>query len=224
MKRLIKNLIKTTIGQSYMFKLCMGNNKQTLLILGISSFLLSGCKDQQSTISQDPVPDSVTIPIMKSLPLNNQQITINLERLSKELKVVYNVVDNLKAKGCELGYDHSGKIYSKESNYFTHQNQIKRNKDWAEFTNALVQKELTKLDIDGVFYRLPTVGAQLENGQLKMNSIFQGLPMEYQIGDGVWISYSADEKNLVKDSQKSVRVRVTNPTGNRVGRSLLLVH
>ncbi len=121
----------------------------------------------------------------------------------------------------EPEYDHSGKLYSRQTSYFGPQDRIKRNKDWAEFANAVAQKELTKLEIDDVFYRIPTAGAQLENGWLKMNSIFPSLPMEYQTEDGVWTPYSADEPIVVKKRQ-SVRIRVTNQSGNRAGRSLLL--
>lgn len=124
----------------------------------------------------------------------------------------------------EPEYDHSGKIYSRQTNYFSQRDKIQRDKDWAEFANAVAQKEFAKLDIDKVFYRIPTIGAQLVNGRLKMNSIFPGLPLEYQIENGEWTSYSADKEILVKNSKESVRVRATNQSGKRVGRSLPLVH
>ena len=48
------------------------------------------------------------------------------------------------------------------------------------------QKELFKLDALGVFYRVPTVGAKIIEGQLHLNSSLLGLPLEYQNSAEKW--------------------------------------
>ena len=76
---------------------------------------------------------------------------------------------------------------------------------------------MLKLDRVGTFYRVPTPGAIVENGKLEMNSIFPGLPMEYRVDDGDWMSYSAPV-----DVDGNVEVRVTTADGKSKGRSLTL--
>ncbi len=119
----------------------------------------------------------------------------------------------------ELAYDHSGQLYSRDSHLFTSESKNQRNQDWSEFASALAKKEFSKLDIDEVSYRIPTVGAIIVGGKLKLNSIFPGLNLEYQIDQGQWNKYS-DVNGIDTSEGHSVSVRATNHDGSRKGRSL----
>ncbi|MBB3062983.1 family 20 glycosylhydrolase [Microbulbifer rhizosphaerae] len=65
------------------------------------------------------------------------------------------------------------------------------NADWRKFAAALGNKELFKLDLAGIGYRVPVPGAVIEDGQLKTATPFPGLALEYfdgsdwrPLGDG----------------------------------------
>ncbi|SEA31948.1 family 20 glycosylhydrolase [Microbulbifer marinus] len=55
--------------------------------------------------------------------------------------------------------------------------------DWRDFAAALGNKELLKLDLSGVGYRVPVPGALVENGQLLMALPYPGLDLEYFDGE-----------------------------------------
>ena len=63
-------------------------------------------------------------------------------------------------------------------------------RDWQRVANILGHKELAKLDIAGVEYRLPTPGAVVREGKLFANTIFPGLQVEYRSGEGEWQVYT----------------------------------
>lgn len=91
----------------------------------------------------------------------------------------------------EMDYDYGVKTYSSQSNYFTASAQEDRSKDWQGFANLLGKKILPKAELEQVFYRLPTPGAQIQQGKLVMNSIYPGLPMLYRVNRGPWQSYQS---------------------------------
>lgn len=64
------------------------------------------------------------------------------------------------------------------------QRELLMEEGWAAFANALGQVELSRLDrlTGGVKYRLPPPGAVVEDGLLRANSIFPGLPIRYASG------------------------------------------
>ena len=61
----------------------------------------------------------------------------------------------------EVPYNEQGAIYSKDTNVFTTQLTQQRDQQWFNFSQTLAQKELPKLELANIFYRLPTVGAQI---------------------------------------------------------------
>ncbi|OCG31867.1 beta-N-acetylhexosaminidase [Gilliamella sp. Choc4-2] len=64
-------------------------------------------------------------------------------------------------------------------------------KDWTRFANLVGQRELAKLDLAGVDYRLPIPGAKIENNKLIANIIFPSLIIEYSVDNGKnWHRYT----------------------------------
>ncbi|MDO6488949.1 family 20 glycosylhydrolase [Colwellia sp. 6_MG-2023] len=117
-----------------------------------------------------------------------------------------------------IPYNYDGAIYSQTTGLFTTDMKKSRDDDWRLFAQVLGQKELPKLELAGVDYRLPTVGAVIEDGVLKANIAFPGLIIEYQInntesGPSIWHTYTAPVKVT---GAVSVRSRAIN--GLRTGR------
>ncbi len=113
-------------------------------------------------------------------------------------------------------YNYDGAVYSQTTNAFTSEMRAQRDAEWNRFANSLAHKVFPKLDRVGMEYRLPTVGAKIENGILKANISFPGLGIEYRVDGGEWQPYT-DE---VKVNGKQVDVRAVAPDGKRKGRSL----
>ncbi|MCJ8294223.1 MAG: carbohydate-binding domain-containing protein [Colwellia sp.] len=86
-------------------------------------------------------------------------------------------------------YNYQGATYSQSSNVFTEEMAAKRDSQWHKFANTLGQKEFTKLELAGVDYRLPTVGAEIKDGKLYANTAFPGLAIEYRTSTGQWHTY-----------------------------------
>jgi hexosaminidase len=117
-----------------------------------------------------------------------------------------------------IPYNYEGAIYSQATGVFTEDMKKSRDNDWRLFSQVLGQKEFPKLELAGVDYRLPTVGAIIEDGVLKANIAFPGLTIEYQLedthGKGVtWRKYNAPVK-----IEGSVLVRSRTINGLRTGR------
>lgn len=112
-------------------------------------------------------------------------------------------------------YNYDGAIYNKDSGTFTSAMRADRDAEFNDFSNVLGQKELAKLDVADVAYRIPTVGAVVESGKLHANVIFPGLGIEYRVDGGKWMSYS--KPVAVKGD---VEVRALSADGKRPGRSL----
>ncbi len=115
-------------------------------------------------------------------------------------------------------YNYKGAVYSNKTQAFTADMQKSRDNNWHLFTNVLGKKEFAKLELAGINYRLPTVGAVIEQGILKANIAFPGLTIEYQLqGDNVddkpWLTYT---KPVVVDTAVFIRSRSIN--GLRTGR------
>ncbi len=117
-----------------------------------------------------------------------------------------------------LPYNHQGVKYSQDTHYFTEQQRGARDQAWRVFANALGQKELAKLELDRVDYRLPTVGAMIKDGKLSANIAFPGLTIEYQERDQQWQIY---QKPVAISGE--VRVRSRSQDGTRFGRILQVV-
>lgn len=79
-----------------------------------------------------------------------------------------------------------------------------RLQEWADFSAALVAKDLPKMAAKGSAFYLPPPGAIIQNGQLLANAGYVGLAVEYSVDQGAtWQAYQAP----VAVSIKSVQVR-----------------
>ncbi|QKJ86386.1 beta-N-acetylhexosaminidase [Paramixta manurensis] len=88
--------------------------------------------------------------------------------------------------------------------------------DWQRFANLLGQRELAKLDLAGVSYRLPVPGARIVNGVLEANLALPGLTIEYSLDEGKsWQRYDNGSRPNVSGK---VSVRSVSPDGKRVSR------
>ena len=115
-------------------------------------------------------------------------------------------------------YNYNGAVYSQDTQAFTADMQEARDDNWRIFANVLGQKEFSKLELAGIDYRLPTVGAVIEQGILKANSAFPGLIIEYQLQSAngevqAWQVYNEPVKVDVE-----VKVRSRSVNGLRAGR------
>ena len=112
-------------------------------------------------------------------------------------------------------YNYSGAVYSRKSKVFSDKLKAQRDEQWRTFANTIGQKALPKLEREQVFYRLPTVGAIIENGQLKANIAFPGLSIEYKLANKPWTTYVSQVA-----VNGDVSVRAMSFDGKRKGRSL----
>jgi hexosaminidase len=110
-----------------------------------------------------------------------------------------------------------GKAYDPATGAFTAERRAARDADWRRFSSLLGGRELARLDAAGLAWRVPTVGAVIENGRLKANVAFPGLPIEYRVEGGPWTPY-------VEGASVSgrVEVRARSADGKRPGRSLVV--
>lgn len=115
-------------------------------------------------------------------------------------------------------YNYQGAKYSQDTHVFTEKMKKARDESWQVFANVLGKKEIPKLELAGIDYRLPVVGAVIEQGVLTANIAFPGLIIEYQIqheknGEPVWQVYNEPVKVTGK-----VKVRSRSVNGLRAGR------
>ena len=116
----------------------------------------------------------------------------------------------------ELAYDYQGKKYHKSSGYFDKQQAFEREQDWQRFASLLAYKELPKLAQAGVFYRIPTVAASIDQqGYLHAFTSIDGFDIQYQQKNGPWLLYQENIKVT-----GAVRVRAKDIATGRKGRML----
>ena len=83
-------------------------------------------------------------------------------------------------------------------------NAQKRLQDWADFSAALVTKDLPTLAASGAAFYLPPPGAIIKNGQLLANVGYVGLAIEYSLDQGAtWQAY----RGAVVVGAKAVHIR-----------------
>lgn len=116
-----------------------------------------------------------------------------------------------------VDYDHQGGIYNQQTNKFTKENRRLRDQQWADFTHVIANKELPKLEKSNIFYRIPTVGASIIDGQLHINSAYPGLPLEYKTESEPWKIWHEPVK-----VQGEILVRARSVDSRRAGRLLIL--
>ncbi|MCX8579061.1 beta-N-acetylhexosaminidase [Gilliamella sp. B2717] len=102
----------------------------------------------------------------------------------------------------ELSYQKDREFIQGKTQYV---DQQKLRQDWVRFANLVGQRELAKLDLMGIDYRLPIPGAKIENNQLNANIVFPGLIIEYSTDNGKnWHRYT-DPVTIKKGDVVSVR-------------------
>ncbi|WP_440874465.1 family 20 glycosylhydrolase [Thalassotalea sp. PLHSN55] len=111
-------------------------------------------------------------------------------------------------------YNYQGAKYDQKSAVFSQDKQHMRDQQWANFAQIIGSKELVKLELANIDYRLPTVGAVIENGQLNANIAFDGVAIEYQEMGKSWQSYQ--QPVAVKSK---VNIRSVSHDGARKSRS-----
>jgi len=114
-------------------------------------------------------------------------------------------------------YNYEGYHYSQNSHVFTESQKHERNQQWKVFANVLGQKEMPKLDLANVTYRLPTVGAKIEGGKLFTNIAFPGLAVEYQESGQPWKQYHQPVA-----VSGNVQVRAISTNNARKGRTVVV--
>ena len=112
-------------------------------------------------------------------------------------------------------YNHQGFKYSQDSKVFNEQLKQQRDKAWYDFARTLGQKELAKLELANIHYRLPTVGAVIEDGILQANMTYPGIAIEYKVNSGDWQVYSTPVEVVGQ-----VQVRAKSFDDKRRGRAL----
>lgn len=122
----------------------------------------------------------------------------------------------------EVEYNYQGQVYSQDSGFMSTQQKQEREQDWNRFANLLAQKELEKLDQYGIDYRIPTVGGNIDNGQLTIRSPLPGLPLQYRIDQQQWADYQ-QPLQLNINQIRSLSVRALSANRLRAGRSLELL-
>lgn len=110
-------------------------------------------------------------------------------------------------------YNYDGFKYNQSTGQFSAQAKQQRDRAWSVFSETIGKKELLKLEKSNVHYRLPTVGAEIRNGELQANTAFNGLPIEYREKNGQWQRY-----NGVTKVNADVEIRTTTHDGTRKGR------
>lgn len=118
-------------------------------------------------------------------------------------------------------YDYKGAIYSQSSNTFTKELKLQRDQSWANFADTIGKKELLKLDNANIHYRVPTVGAQIKDNKLLINSAYSALPLEYQINGGQWLEWTKPVNLQGIDlNNAEIHVRARSKNKKRAGRAL----
>ena len=117
----------------------------------------------------------------------------------------------------QVPYNYQGAKYDENSGVFDENRQRQRDKQWQNFSNTIAQKELIKLDKQNVFYRIPTVGAEIIAGKLHLNNSLLGLPMQYRQSHGQWQKYQQPVAVTLP-----VEIRAQTANLQRSGRTTLL--
>jgi len=170
-------------------------------------------KDQDGKISHQPLAKGFTV--------KGIQGQLWSETVRSEQQAEYMIYPRLLAlaerawhqASWQVPYDYNGKRFDKNTGNFTQELKTQRDKNWLAFSQTIGFKELSKLELSGVFYRLPSVGANVKEGILHANTAIKGLPVEYKEKGGHWHTYSRPV-----DVHTPVKIRTKNIGLNRAGR------
>ena len=111
-------------------------------------------------------------------------------------------------------YNYQGAKYNRDSNVFSDDMRTLRDQQWQDFATVLGSKELVKLDLAEIKYRLPTVGAKIEEGILYANIALPGIAIEYRDQANKWQPYSkpvkvqgkVDVRSMTSDGMRKSRI------------------
>jgi len=171
-------------------------------------------KDQDGKISHQPLAKDFTV--------KGIQGQLWSETVRSEQQAEYMVYPRLLAlaerawhqASWQVPYNYHGKRFDKNTGDFTQELKTQRDKKWLAFSQTIGFKELSKLELSSVFYRLPSVGAITKEGMLHVNTAIKGLPVEYKERDGHWQTYTKPV-----DVHTPVKIRTKNIGLNRAGRT-----
>ncbi len=104
----------------------------------------------------------------------------------------------------------AGRSFSESTNFV---DDATLARDFALFTQALVRKELPKLDAAGVGYRIPVPGASSASGALELNLALPGLPLEVSSDGSNFTAWQGSSTAPV------VAIRALSADGSRAGRA-----
>ncbi len=108
-----------------------------------------------------------------------------------------------------------GGTYGPETRTFSLAARAERDREWAGFARRVGTVELRRLDQAGIDYRIPTVGAVIEDGLLKANLEFPGLSIEHRVAGGRWIPYAGPTP-----ATGEMEIRARSADGRRAGRTV----
>jgi hexosaminidase len=164
-------------------------------------------------------------PLAKGIQFKGLQAQLWSEAVRSDEQVEYMLFPRLIALAERAWHKASWETpYSHEGGEFNHQSNIvstekEQRLDWQNFANTMSLKEFPKLDLLGINYRIPTVGAIKQNNQLIANVIFPGLPIQYRLNTGEWLDYS---KPVDVQDVDNVEVRALSTNRKRIGRSITM--
>ncbi len=113
----------------------------------------------------------------------------------------------------ELPYEHGGRIYSAQTRYFDDTRRQARARDWQQFRLVVGTRELDKLGVADIDYRVPPPGAVFRDGQLWMNNVY-ALRLQYCTAGQKWQNW----QHPVAVSG-AVEIRALDHSGKRTSRT-----
>ncbi|MDO6421365.1 family 20 glycosylhydrolase [Saccharophagus degradans] len=119
------------------------------------------------------------------------------------------------APSWEPPYNYEGATYNANSGLFSENKKRERDKAWLKFASVIGYKEFVKLDAADIHYRIPTVGAIIQDSMLHANLAYPALGIEYKEAGKDWQPY-----NKPVQVKTPVLVRAKAATGDRKGRAL----
>ena len=137
-----------------------------------------------------------------------------------DAEVEYKVYPRLLALAERAWHEASWELPLKEGQEFSAStNAVDRQAlgdDWSGFAAALGNKELRKLDLGGVGYRVPVPGAVVKDNRVRVALPYPGLPLEYFDGKG----WQPLEEQTPAEAVRTLRARSAD--GERAGRAVPL--
>ncbi|XP_061190881.1 beta-hexosaminidase-like [Saccostrea echinata] len=101
------------------------------------------------------------------------------------------------------------------------QERIQRtNEEWTSFASALVEKELSRLENNGIKYRIPVPGARLDGNKLLLNTALPGLKFQYSDDNVIWKPIISGTK--IDGATTRIYLRTRSVDGSRYSRTITM--